>query len=468
MKRIIDLLAMSLLGLLLTGCIEQDLTLKLNADGSGSLKLMRYLSDMENGISMLGEENIPSLHTLTVVSHSVHESTEKPGRQIEEAEYSFSNLAEALPELENLVPLMPRFRIQDDRLTVSVRHEMNKYQGFSSDSDTNAFCNLTIEFPVPPQSESGLIDGNRICWEADSSQIKEFRSSDIGTVLFECSVPADAVRLDLKPRLVEPRDIRLPGMEPDSPNLISSLYCSIPIVSSEPSGIKEDSNTKLDLFLPVDPNLLPLCYENLTIQQLIIDGKNIVPVLGSEPAGVFSGTGPQGQDAAGIPVSLKFGWNSPHLKRIDRIEAVMNAAVPEKTSLHSLHVEDAAPTNSILSFSDNLDERIAVTDMNHSFWQSAKLTFVTTLKPTDISMVWLDTDFGLRFPAKGIAWKSSENMYSYSREQGEKIFGEGVPFYTVDLYYKHIPTTSFDLVFSRVEKLTMKKLVLMEENIDVK
>lgn len=468
MKMIGQLLGMGLFGLLLAGCIEQEVKIKLNADGSGSLVLTRYLSDMESGAMLMGEEEPPSFDALTVVRQSVHDAAGQSMRKIQTAEYTFSHLGEALPELESLVPMMPRFCIQENVLNVSVSHEMNPNHGFSSEDQTNAFYHLEIEFPVPPKSETGLVEGNRVVWKADYAQLKAFQKSKIGTGLFECSIPAASIRLNLKPRLVKTENAVLKKLkEQKKVKLISALDLQIPIISAGHRWKKEDSNATLDLYLPVDPGRLPLCYEGLTLGRLTIDGQTVAPELVSESAGVFSGTDAYGKEAPGIPIKFKFGWNAPLLHKIDVVNISMQAAVPTKTSLHSLEVDAGAVTNSILNFPGSSGKRIAALKLDHSFSQTAKLKLVTNLNPTDVSMVYLDTTYGLRYPAKGINWKCGKNIYGKDRSLGEAVFGKDCEFSILELHYPHIPTTSFRLVFSRIEVLEMKELILLEENIDV-
>jgi hypothetical protein len=99
--------------------------------------------------------------------------------------------------------------------------------------------------------------------------------------------------------------------------------------------------------------------------------------------------------------------------------------------------------------------------------QSAKLRLITNLTPSDLSTATLDTNYGLRYTAKAINWKPKSQLRSNDRKLGEEIFGKEAVFSIVEILYPHIPTTSFTLVFERIEELSMKKIVLSEENIHV-
>src|SRR6056297_1523958 len=81
-------LSIGLLGLLLTGCIQQEVHITLNSDGSGTLVVRRTLSDMESGISMLGEEVPPVFDTLTVIRNFTEKTADTPSRTIQVSEYA--------------------------------------------------------------------------------------------------------------------------------------------------------------------------------------------------------------------------------------------------------------------------------------------------------------------------------------------------------------------------------------------
>jgi hypothetical protein len=482
------LLTLITTGLLLTGCIEQDVKIKLNADGSGTLTVMNYCPNLrmcddpsliihslfapDTRARILSKNETPSFEALNVVRHSIHAVPGAPEREVEEVEFSFSNLGAALPELENLIPLMPRFSIQSNQLTVAVSHEMNEYHGNRS-SDTNFFYHLDIEFPAPPHSKSGVVKENHVSWKADCDQLKAFHESEIGTVLFECSLPADAVQLDLTPRPVKEIKSSARAKPKDKESeLISRLSVTIPIVSTNPTRLQEDSNAELQLQLSIPSNQVPFYYENLRIEKLVIDELEIMPKLRSKASDLFSGRNKYGREISGFPLDLQFGWNSRQMNNIDQIEASMEIAVPAASNLHKLHIDAAAVTDSVLTISNHPNMRIAGLEIEHAeivlTGKMAKITIATTLNPIELGAIYLDTNYGLRYPAKKIIWLD-QNRFSITNHLkiAKTLFGTKTPFRLIEIHFQHIPTTSFDLVFEHVEEVSMKKIVLSEENIHV-
>jgi len=459
-------LGLGLLGILLCSCIEQEVNIKLNADGSGTVSVRRRLSDMEREISLLGKETAPEFKSLTVLQHSIEKNDGEPNEKFEISEYAFTNLAVALPELESIENvILPRFTNRDGQLVVFMRNEMNPYRGSSSNNQTNLFYHLTIDFPVAPQSESGTVEGNRFIWKANHNEITTFRKSDIGTLAFECSIPADAIEMDLQPRLVARKPEST--LQEKKRKLITALDVRIPIIATDTRWSEEDSNAKMTVALPVDPALFPLCYQELKLENLVIDGQKVEPTLSSETSGVFSGKNQYGQDVPGLPVQFQFAWNTPLLKQIDRIQVSVQAAKPARTSEHTLDVETETVTNAVLAIPPGKQPDIAVLEVKHAHWQAAVLKLATTLNPMDLSQIYLDTAYGLRYPAQGLNWIPSKKADSTSRKAGEAQFGPSTPFWVVDVYYPHIPTTSFALTFVKTEELLMSETVLTEVKIDV-
>lgn len=465
--RVARFAGLTMLVLLLGGCIEQDLKLTLHADGSGTLVVERRLSDAESALLLI-EEPEPDKFRAMTMERTYRDSEVFPSRKIERSVYTFENLAEALPELEGEVDMMPRFTKEGDRLVVFLRHEMNPYHGMGSPDETNAFYNLEIEFPVPPESETGEVAGNQVAWKADAERLKELKGTDIGTLLFECSIPASAVQLDLRPRLVVPKEPKKNIFTRTKPtNVVSTLQVDIPIFGKN-RFYKKGSNGAMVLHLPVAPARLPLSYRNLRVDELTIDGIKTNPILDSSPSGVFCGKDELGQDVAGLPIKIKFGWNSHTLETIDRIRVSMDAAVPDELSQSTLFVDSSHPTNAVLKIPSSSGKTIAVLGIDHARWQSAELTLASNLNPSKISAVYLDTNYGLRYPAKGIRWVQFDRASPPDRQQAAALFGEEEPVFVGTIYYPHIPTTSFGLLFSIVEKASWKKLTLQEENVHVR
>lgn len=457
---------LGILALLLAGCIEQDLKITLQADGSGTVVLERHLTEIESGILQVAEPEPDEFKTM-VLKRTYRDSETSPSQKIEKSVYTFENLAESLPELEGVVAMMPRFMVKGNRLVVFLRHEMNPYQGMGAQNETNAFYNLEIEFPVPPESDTGEVADNRVAWKADAARLKELKATDIGTPFFECSIPATAIKLDLRPRQVVPKDPSKNFFQSDKPtNLISSLRVQVPILG-EHQFRRRDRNGSLIVHLPVNPARLPLSYKNLRVEELVMDGMEAAPFLDSMPSGVFYGKDELGQEVSGLPVTLQFGWNSHTLETIDRIRVSMDAVVPAELSHPALFVDASHPTNSILRIPNHAGKLIAVMGIEHAHWQSAQLTLASNLNPSKINQVFLDTEYGLRYPADGIRWREIDRASPPDKKQAKALFGEEEPVFVGTIFYPHIPTTSFTLVFSIVEKSAMKQLVLQEENIHV-
>jgi len=455
-----------ILTLLLSGCIEQEIKISLQADGSGTVMVERHLSDMESGILQIDEPK-PEVFESMTVERTYRDSATDPSLKIETSIYTFDHLDEALPELEGVVSMMPRFKIEGDRLVVFIRHEMNPYHGFGMKNQTNAFYNLEIEFPSPPESETGEVQGNRVIWKADAKRLKELKATDIGTPFFECSIPASAIQLDLFPRLVVPKD-------PDEnifssqkpPKLVSNLRVRVPILG-EHKFYKKEQNGSFSIHLPVDPTRLPLSYKNLKIEKLVMDGQKVEPILHSLPSGVFYGKDELGQDVSGLPVTVKFGWNFHSLESIDRIRVSMDAAIPDELCLSSLFVDASQPTNSILQVPGHAGKSLAVMGIDHAMWQSAELTVASNLEPSEIGRIFLDTAYGLRYPAKGMRWIERNRASPPDKKQVSNLFGKDEPVFIGKILYPHIPTTSFTLVFPIIEKAITEKFVLKEEDINV-
>lgn len=451
--------------LVLSGCIEQDVRITLNADGSGRIVVERNLSEMESGFLVGEGEYLPEFKAMSV-ERSLEDAEDTPFGKVERSVYTFANLAEALPELENAIPMMPRFMIRDGRLVVFIRHEMNEHHGFRQTDKTNSFYHLEIEFPVCPESESGQVEGTRFIWSVDHDAVETFLQSEIGTKAFECSIPASAVKLDLSPRLVEYEEVSRPRPRgKKKTKWIQSMDVNVPICGK--SWVREGDNASLNIFLPVEQDQLPLCYEKLEVEQLVVDGVEVSPVLKSHPSGVFFGADQWGRPAPGLPVELRFGWDSYMLKAVDRIQVSMLAAQPMRTSTHPLRVEASNPADGRLLFAGHPGKQLGILKINHANNQNAMLKVLTNLQPDQLGMVYLDTDHGLRYAAKGMRWSEGKGLQTNEKELANGLFGDEGGYSVLEVLYPHIPTTAFGLVFELVEEKEMAELVLEKENIDV-
>lgn len=430
----------------LCGCIEQELHVQLHADGSGRIEVVRNLSEMERGVLLLDEAAPPVFQTMTMQRTITG--------AVERSVFVFDDLAAALPELENAVAMMPRFALRGDRLVVFRRHEMHPLHGMGSPDETNSFYRLEIEFPAAPTAAVGTVEGNRFVWAANHEELTALQKSEIGTPVFECSLPASAITLDLHPRVVRYQKAPTTRFgKPVEPKRLSALDVRIPVIAPHTSA-RQGQNGTLEVFLPVDLSDLPLCYENLRLERLVIDGRRVDATLESTPSGVFFGADQWGREAPGLPVKLRFGWNSNVLKTIDALAVSMQAAVPTRLSAHPLPADAASPTNAVLTFAEHAGKRFAVLDIQHAANQTAVLKAATNLDPTELNMVYLDTDYGLRYPAKGMRWQDPAQAYGSDKERAEALFGEE-PHRLLEIHFPHIPVTAFELVCSLVEEKTM-------------
>ena len=114
-------LAIILLLVYLTGCIQQDLRIVLRPDGSGEYHIKKVTSQIESALianvpaelrekalsEQKGvEEEYPG--GLKRVSYCLSQIPDDPAKYVESSVYTFPELGKALPDLENVIEMGPR------------------------------------------------------------------------------------------------------------------------------------------------------------------------------------------------------------------------------------------------------------------------------------------------------------------------------------------------------------------------
>ncbi len=124
-------LTIILLLVYLTGCIQQDLRIVLRSDGSGEYHIRKVTSQIESALianvpaelrekafsEQKGvEEEYPG--GLKRVSYSISQSPDDPAKYVESSVYTFPELGRALPDLENVIEMGPRYAYRDNRFVI--------------------------------------------------------------------------------------------------------------------------------------------------------------------------------------------------------------------------------------------------------------------------------------------------------------------------------------------------------------
>ena len=209
-------LTIILLLVYLTGCIQQDLRIVLRPDGSGEYHINKVTSQIESAIIA----NIPSevrektlseqtgaeeeyTSGLKRVSYSISPSPDDPAKYVESSAYTFPELGKALPDLENVIKMGPRYAYRDNRFVIFFNREKAEFDGMQAgETIKDAYLNLTIELPAEPSSSNGQVQGKTVSWKFDAEDMKKYQEMAMGENLIEASIPSSAINVDLKPRLV--------------------------------------------------------------------------------------------------------------------------------------------------------------------------------------------------------------------------------------------------------------------------
>jgi hypothetical protein len=322
-------------------------------------------------------------------------------------------------------------------------------------------------------SETGKVEGSTVSWRFTGEQLKKLRNAPIGTPILEASIPASAIKVDLKPLLVpEKKDDGFGGREEDKSPL-ESFQATIPVLDK--IGWKhDDKNADLNVLMPLGKVAIPFSYEKLSLARLVVDGKAITANLNSNPSGVFDGKDPWGNPATGLPMKLKFSLSDPWVKNIDLVEVQLNIAAPKKTQELPVRIEFLDKPLHILTNDQDESLRVAIIDIelgsSTATFPGPSIDVLSNIEPSTLLTVYLDTPYGLRYPPVGLQWEKEtiDDLYDKdAKEAAKKAFGKNASFYSGNLSYKTIPNPPFALVFVIITEKSMVPHTLKLENINV-
>lgn len=469
---------------MLTGCIQQDMRIVLRADGSGEYHIKKMSTQIESAMianipaklrqqALKEQQDIQEEYPggLKLVSSSTAPSAEDPSKFIETSVYSFSNLGEALPALENIISMGPRYRYEGDRFVIfryREKEEWDGFQGMDGTEDKN-YLNLTIELPAEPLSSNGTVSGRTVTWKFDEDDIKKYQEMKIGESLFEASIPASAIQVDLTPRLVQEKETqeKEEKFEP-----LESFDARFPIL-----GDYDDSKpvtASLSVKFANEELTLPVSYKDLEVLSLIVEGKEVPATLKSETSGVYNGKNVWGQDADGFPVYLEFSATDPWVSQVDLLKVRMNVNVVTERQKTVFEIPAEGFPLFVTPDTINLHlDKVAVAKVNlgsqTSMWPLPGITLWTPADPSVISAVFLDTDYGLRYKAMNITAtpKKVDDFWEEDLKRFVKEFFGSQKFFQYDIGFKKIPSGVFKLIVETVGKSDYKARTLTWENIDV-
>lgn len=468
---------------LFSGCIQQDVHIILRADGSGEYHIKKTTSQIESAIlanipaelrdatlseQMGTEEEYPG--GLKRISYSVLPSPADSSKYIESSVYSFSNLGEALPALENVIDMGPRYAYRDGQFIVFLDREKQEYDGMNAEETmADAYLNVKIELPAAPLSLNGTVSGNSVSWKFNANDLKRFQSLPIGENLIQASIPSSAITVDLQPRLFIKKKKSIKKDKVFQP--LKLFSATFPI-----TGDMNQSEVKatLSLEFPIDEYTLPISYEDLHITSMVVDGVKVEANLTSETSGVFNGKDQWGQDVDGFPLNLEFPVSNPWVSTIDRIQVSLKVNTVEESRKTFYEVSASEWPNMIFPQSSNvlLDKvAIAKIEMGSStaMWPTPSMTLLTTTEQSHISAIYIDTNYGLRYKADGIQStrkKSAEYWDNKVKSFLSDIFMEE-EFYEYELSFPKLPKTPFKLIIETIDEQNFESRLLTVEDIDV-
>jgi hypothetical protein len=360
----------------------------------------------------------------------------------------------------------PRFKYQDGKFVVFVNREKSEYDGMGGGStDEKFYYKLTVNLPAKPDcDESGVVEGNSVSWEFNNEEMKVYNESKIGEQLLRASVDAEAVNVDLSPRLFVKKERRRSRMMEQEVSYIEDFYCDIDI-------LKEDDklNSRFYAYVPTGELAMPLSYDKLKISKFVIDGVEKSTELTSPKSGVFTGKDKWGRDAPGLPVKLKFKETNPWIKSIDLLEVQIEIAKPVKRESHSIKISDASKAVPVFRVEGETGGVIAVLaiEMGSStaMWPPPSMDVMLDIEPANILGCYLDTNYGFRYEAAS-EWKTVDIEESWD----EKVkavkdqFNADKKVWKSELTFPNIPADPFTLVFEVItEKSTGIEILRLED-----
>ncbi len=477
-------LTIILLLVYLTGCIQQDLRIVIRPDGSGEYHIKRLTSQIESALianipaglrekalnEQKGvEEEYPS--GLKRVSYSISKSIDDTAKYVESSVYTFPELGKALPDLENVIKMGPRYAYRDNRFVIFFNREKEEFDGMQTgESIEDAYLNLTIELPTVPSSSNGVVQGKTVSWKFGADDMKKYQEMSIGENLIEANIPSSAINVDLKPRLVVAKEKKSLVKEGEF-NPLGFFNARFPIIGG---NLNEQVKASLNVNFPLDGFCLPITFKDLKVKSLVIEGKEIAAEIKSKTAGVFDGKNQWGQEAKGFPVQLEFLVTNPWIKEIEKLEVAMQVNTATEKSKTFYNVEPSESPCVILPIESNqILDRVAVLKVElgspSAMWPLPGITLLTTAGPSNVSAFYIDTDYGLRYKANSIqsSLKKRENYWDKKIKTFLTDVFKEEEFYEYALGFTKMPDSPFGLMIETAGKQDYKNKTLLLEHIDV-
>lgn len=461
--------------LFLSSCLQQELKIVLNSDGSGEYHIKKEMGkELSTIVGMFPDElkkgaqknkdkieQLPGGVKITVDKNYTH--PDDATKLIEEQVYTFTNLGEALPVLENLVEMGPRYKYENGKFIVFRDREVDEWAQFSDDDRMkDAYFNLTIELPQKPESKNGVVNGNTVSWKFDSDFLKKYKKMEFGQNIIEATIPAKAIKTDIRPRLVVESDKK----EVTEYKPLHSFSSYIPIVGKKYSN---SGDATLAVFFNIENIEIPFSYKNLKITKMLIDGKEISPELKSDDSGVFDGTNEWSDKLKGFPLYLKFKAENPWIKNIDILQATLNIGKVIKSKETRYSINNV--TTPILISNDKSFYKVALTELNlkTSLLASPSIELISNYEPNMLKSFFIDTDYGLRYKNHILRQDAYEENKIYNKDKIQFIkntFADQNT-YVYKIGFSKIPKPPFTFVIELIEKLSYKPHTLTLENLIV-
>jgi len=466
------------------GCIQEDIRIVLRADGSGEYHIKKVTSQIESAVlanipaeerdkELAKQQEVPKEYAggLKLISANITPSPDDPSKFITTSVYSFSNLGEALPDLENLIEMGPRYAYRNDRFVIFRDREKEKWDGIGTDEMNNAFLNLTIELPAEPLSSNGKVTEKTVKWKFNADDLKKYQQMPIGDNLIEASIPASAIKVDLTPRLVEEQRKSTEKEEADFESL-DFFTARFPVIGE--AATNQPVHATLQVVFPTNGLDLPVSYKDLQIASLIIGGKEVKAELKTEPMGVFDGKDQWGRATRGFPVSLEFPVSDPWMNKIDALQIQMNVNAVEKSQQSVFDVSSDLFPGFILPKEPNMRlDKVVIsrieTGSSSAIMPNQSITLLTTTEPSAIRALYLDTDYGLRYKASGIksTLKDKNDFWDESVKKFVIDFFKEEKVYEYEIGFVKIPKPPFKLIIETIDKADFQPKMLTLEDIDV-
>ncbi len=468
----------------LTGCIQQNLRIVLRPDGSGEYHIKKVTSQIESALIA----NIPSeLREKTLseqtgaekgypsglkrVSYSISQSPDDLAKYIESSVYTFPELGKALPDLENVIKMGPRYAYRNNRFVIFFNREKAEFDGMQAgETIEGAYLNLTLELPAEPSSSNGQVEGKTVNWKFGTEDMKRYQEMAMGENLLEASIPSTAIKVDLKPRLVVAKEKKTLVKDREFKPL-GSFNAQFLIIGG---NLNEQVMASLNVNFPVDQFSLPITFKDLEVKSLVVEGKETETEIKSKVEGVFDGKNQWGQDANGFPVQLEFPVTNPWIKEIEKLQITMQVNTATEKSKTFYKVKPSELPCMILPVeSDQILDKVAIIKIElgspSAMWPLPGITLLATTGPANISAFYIDTDYGLRYKANSVqsTLKKSDDYWDNKIKTFLTDVFKEEEFYEYELGFAKMPDSPFKLMIETAGKHNFKNRTLLLEHIDV-